>query len=1053
MILTNKQTFSDSFLRKIEDSILHGRANEILHLVPTNRKVRALKKEIIDKTSAKAISVLPIETIFTLAEKLFSVEKPLSIASDAASSVLLKKAFQKNELEYFKSFSKNIPQGSLDRIKNLFSEYKRSGISTAYLLENLDTVEGAEKQKYYELAKVYESYTALLRQLALYEIGDVVSEVSALSSKNFAERFRSLFPSVKIIYAFGFSEFTNPEIALLKSLTALPGITCCLTIDYQSDNKELYSSVGDVIAKLENAGFFLYPNLSEISENKVNRHLSRWLFNDAKGKKLPIELASMPLLAAKNREDEIVQIAKEIKKLLLEKNVSPNSICVAFHLIQNYSSIVRDVFLQYGIPFNLTDRFSLHTCNPVISVINLLEVIATDFYHKAVFRVFSGEYYQPTHTTTSDIQKAASELRIVSGYQTWVEHLNHFIFDETEAEDGILSDKKLLMGVKKEIELLYSLLQQFNEPMTLTEFTERLHILIHRLDIPVNVLEMSKGNEEENIKSLTTFIEMFTDLFDQLKHEYDEPDRQKFPLKYFLNHLKTAVAATRFNIKERSGYGVLVTNYEEIRGLHFDYVFLGGLCDGDFPTRFSPEIFSYEKYAKAEDKHVTRERFLFYQTLQTFNKQIFLCYPLHEGTKKELAQSSFFLDLKKIIEVEETDSKKNEGYIFSFAELAQKTAEQKNVNFLLAGLNGNEHESLGEKFDFDKTRRAAPFEPSEHNGFINAKAEEAAALLEKYLSADYSISQLELYAKCPFHFFLKRILKLAPLEEPSEELEPMELGLLLHTILELFMKKMKEERLNIRLNKDKAAKLLFAIASEKIEMLSNHSSLSFWEKEKILGVNGNKSDSILSLFLEKEFSATDNFEGAYFEVPFGRLRSDDNQNSTMLSHHLSSNAKLRGKIDRIDVNHHEKLFKVYDYKLSGSKPNEEDLQLGISLQIPLYLFAAQQILQKEFNEQFLPAAGIIYSLKFSRDDFGPSEVRAIKGKSYDTSNAETKEQIIQANVKLTSTALQKIDELINGISAGVYHLSKLEKREEKICRLCAFKSICRIQEVEVEQSQ
>jgi len=27
--------------------------------------------------------------------------------------------------------------------------------------------------------------------------------------------------------------------------------------------------------------------------------------------------------------------------------------------------------------------------------------------------------------------------------------------------------------------------------------------------------------------------------------------------------------------------------------------------------------------------------------------------------------------------------------------------------------------------------------------------------------------------------------------------------------------------------------------------------------------------------------------------------------------------------------------------------------------------------------------------------------------------------------------------------------SKLEKKEEKVCRLCSFKSVCRIQEVEV----
>ncbi|MFA6980692.1 MAG: PD-(D/E)XK nuclease family protein [Ignavibacteriaceae bacterium] len=1049
MILTNKQTFSDALLRSLDDKIYQGKANEILHLVPTNRKVRSLKKEIIDRTPNQAVSILPIETIFTLAEKIFSVDKPLSLASEAASSVLLKKAFQKNKLEYFRSFSKSIPQGSLDRIRSLFSEYKRSGITYDFLLKDLDNVEGIDKQKLYELAAVYKSYSELLRQLGLFEIGDVIREVNELYPKETAGRFNKLFPSVKIIYAFGYSEFTNPEIAFLKTLLELPGINFYINLDYENNNRGLFSFAGEVKDKFEKVGFYTYPLKKKESENNFSDYLSNRLFNDKSVEKKSPGGEEITLLPAKDREDEIVQIAKEIKTLLTEKNVSPNEICVAFHLIQNYSSIVRDVFLQYGIPFNLTDRFSLNTFNPVISVINLLEVMATDFYHKAVFRVFSSEYYKPVNTRSTDIYQVASKLRIISGYETWVTHIDHFLESKSDSEDEILSDKKLLASVKKEIESLYTLLKKFDKPMTLRRFTENLLGLIHQLDFPVKVLKLSEGNEEENIKSLSTFIEMFTDLFEQLRLEFDEPEEQKFPLKYFLNHLKTAVASTRFNIKERPGYGVIVSNFEEIRGLKFNYVFLGGLCDGDFPTRFSPEIFSYESYSDAENKHVTRERFLFYQTLQTCKKRTYLSYPLREGVKKELAPSSFLLDLKRIVEIKEPDGMSNDQHIYAFTELALKAAELHNAELLLAPVEETEKKILTQKFVVDKSRCEKPFESFEHNGFIVPGNREVRALLEKYSFADYSISQLELYAKCPFQFFLKRILKLSSLEEPTEELEPMEMGLLLHAIFERFMKTVNEKNLNLQLEKEKARKLLFTIAQEKIDKLSIHSSLSFWEIEKILGVNGNQNDSLLTLYLENEFSRTDNFKAVYFEIPFGRLQSEDGQKPTFLTLNLNSNAKLRGKIDRIDVNFDGKHFKVYDYKLSGKKPNEEDLQLGISLQIPLYLFAAQQILRNELGEQFLPAAGIIYSLKFSREDFGPDEVKVVKRKAYDEASDEIKEQIIKANEELISHTLQKIDELIKGISSGVYHLSKLKKREEKVCRLCSFKSVCRIQEVEV----
>ena len=53
----------------------------------------------------------------------------------------------------------------------------------------------------------------------------------------------------------------------------------------------------------------------------------------------------------------------------------------------------------------------------------------------------------------------------------------------------------------------------------------------------------------------------------------------------------------------------------EIRGLNFDYLFISGLCDGDFPTRYSPEIFFSGAYVKSEIYHQTEER---YHSLKPF---------------------------------------------------------------------------------------------------------------------------------------------------------------------------------------------------------------------------------------------------------------------------------------------------------------------------------------------------------------------------------------------------------------------------------------------------
>ena len=65
--------------------------------------------------------------------------------------------------------------------------------------------------------------------------------------------------------------------------------------------------------------------------------------------------------------------------------------------------------------------------------------------------------------------------------------------------------------------------------------------------------------------------------------------------------------------------------------------------------------------------------------------------------------------------------------------------------------------------------------------------------------------------------------------------------------------------------------------------------------------------------------------------------------------------KLKGKIDRIDINEEEKTLKVIDYKLGGTKPTAEDLSTGISLQLPLYLFAAKELIKKRIGKR-IPAS-------------------------------------------------------------------------------------------------
>ena len=148
-------------------------------------------------------------------------------------------------------------------------------------------------------------------------------------------------------------------------------------------------------------------------------------------------------MRAPDKEREVDLIAKEIKEIIYNNNVEPQNICVVFNLISNYSQIVRDRFTMLGIPFNLTDRLSLKTSSPVISILNLFEILENDFYYNNIFRAFSSDILNPGNLDISNLRNTAVNLKIISGYKNWIDSIEFAILKSEEMlENGFNFEKK-----------------------------------------------------------------------------------------------------------------------------------------------------------------------------------------------------------------------------------------------------------------------------------------------------------------------------------------------------------------------------------------------------------------------------------------------------------------------------------------------------------------------------------------------------------------------------------------------------------------------------------
>ena len=624
MILTKSNIDKIDFESFLKSKILSENPEKILLVVPTNRRLRDLKKKIISNFINRPVSKINIETLTTLTNKLLKEKQSFTSLSEAAASVLIKETAEELELTYFAAYSKGIPFGTLDKIKNVISEYKKHGILPEILLKEAEKLEGGEKNKAVDIVSIYKLYSEKCKTLSALEVGDVYSTLINLGKDEFNSIFNSMFPEVETIVFDEFDEFTNLEVDIISKLSDAVNDNLFINFDYHVNNESLFSHLSGTFEYLLKSDFRKILDTTPKKISGFKNLLRTELFNKSETEYDESLIVSLNKYKAKNRIDEVDFIAKSIKQQLIDNEVKPENICVAFNIIGNYSSLVRDAFNKYGIPLNLTDRIPLKTSPPVVAAISLLELVENDFYFYDLGRVLTNGFFNFEKIDFNNLLYIANELKITSGLQNWNTSIQDAL-SVIKYQEELLEDEKdqlirKLKAAETDIKLLSKLLKPFTKKINSEEFIKNFKDLLLKLRLPFTVLEDSNNKEEEFIKSVTVLLNTLTEVLILLDKNEAE---KRHPLHYYIEQLRTISNWARFNTKERSDYGVLVTSVNEIRGLKFDYLFLGGFCDGDFPTRYSPEIFFSGSFQKKEQIHQTEERFHFYQAFVYLGEKTF----------------------------------------------------------------------------------------------------------------------------------------------------------------------------------------------------------------------------------------------------------------------------------------------------------------------------------------------------------------------------------------------------------------------------------------------
>lgn len=222
---------------------------------------------------------------------------------------------------------------------------------------------------------------------------------------------------------------------------------------------------------------------------------------------------------------------------------------------------------------------------------------------------------------------------------------------------------------------------------------------------------------------------------------------------------------------------------------------------------------------------------------------------------------------------------------------------------------------------------------TEYDGLVRDPAARQ-SLREAIGAQPLSASQLSHYMTCPFRFFMRRLLRLEPLDrDPHHDLTAFESGVLVHSILERFHARLRREQ------RDPASETFAALrtalqeaASAEFAFLEASGQAGAWV---LWSVRKARLREDLTRFLRHEMARLRQPPG-WQPVAFEQRFGPSQQYVLEVTREADTPIAFRGSIDRVDRARSGQAVCVVDYK-SGRKVQAK--RYPQSMQLVVYLLA------------------------------------------------------------------------------------------------------------------
>jgi len=661
--------------------------SKILYIAPTPRKVRDSQRIFHEFTRGCYIPPEMV-TIKQLSKRLYSLYGDRKVISQRIIPVI------------FSHISgKGIGFASL--ITDLINEIKQYHPG-----KEIENVKKELEDIFYELhipeevsIRAMEALNNSKTYQEILERGSVLDEDDVMVECPYLIKEHSYRPEVLIVD--GFYELTGSEELILKTLIENAKDTS-ISIFY--DNK--FSEISSAYIYFINNNF-----KTEELYLSANEKIGEPFYHPYPG-----------------IEEEVEGIARCIKHYFISGKIRDlDKIMLTFPKIYEYSDMVERIFRRYGIPYTISISKPAGKTRPFLDLIALLESVDNDYPRLPFSQFLTSPYFRNLPSEFREwIPSFSIRSGIIKGKDAW------FTITEPASNNVTAFSKEIEKGLRWVFKKLAPLESSRNNG-TFGQYSE----IISKLLSDLGFSGLASHEEDPKEKAITVLREL--SYIDHLT------SYAPYTLSQFIDALRHILNVTETEIE---GTGVQVMGYLELRGIEPEYLYFGGLKEGDLPSKpdidhILPDSVRTKFGLVNLKKYLLLQEFIFSRTIQS-TKNLHLSYPIMEAGR--LFLPSPFLPWNK---------KKEER---------------------VSGIFSKEEESL--------SRGRKP---------LTSSITEIGKVIEKRMrnkfgeNSSIRVTDIDSYRTCPRKFFIEKVLNLEPLETKEYKIEATLLGTIIHEIMHLLL--------------------------------------------------------------------------------------------------------------------------------------------------------------------------------------------------------------------------------------------------------------------------